>query len=191
MSNAIILIILFVISVVFLIVIRKKNRKSEILSFISTLIATLIGVLLAVTLSNIESDRKEKKDTIKLLHSAQNILEGTLKYSSNLESSVAEMEKDTINFNEELISSIKKNAELPYPDLFETIVSNELMSKNMSEFSHGLIFDRLLNLKKLKELNSIHVYQRFHEEILLLIALEVKFQAGKLSQKELKDEFIR
>ena len=171
--------------------IRKGNNKSEVLSFISTLIATLIGVLLAVTLSNIESDRKEKKDTIKLLHSAHTLIAGTLKYSSNLESSIAQMEKDTINFNEDLITSIKKNAELPYPDLFETNVSNELMSKNMSEFSHGLIFDRLLNLKKLKELNAIKVYKRFHEEILLLIGLEVKFQAGELSQKELKEEFNR
>jgi hypothetical protein len=49
----------------------------------------------------------------------------------------------------------------------------------------------LLSLKKLKELNAIKVYQSFHEEVLLLTDLQVKFQAGNLSHKELKHEFKR
>jgi hypothetical protein len=135
MNSLVVLISLSVISILFLIIIRKKGKKSDILSFVSTLIATLIGVLLAVTLSNIENENKEKSDTIKLLNSASNIIDGTYNYTVGLETYVIELEKDSIQNNDSTIAITKSNNPIPYPDLMETIISNELVTKNLTDLA--------------------------------------------------------
>ncbi len=113
MSNTLILIILGVVSLIFMLIIRKKGKKLEITQFISTLLATLIGVLLAVTLSNNANIKREKVDTVKLLNSATHIVDMTYDYTVGLESYILELERDSANNNDSIITIIKeKNQQL-------------------------------------------------------------------------------
>lgn len=188
MSNTIILVVLFIISIVFLIAIRKKGNKSETLSFISTLIATLVGVLLAVSLSNLENKKKETADTIKLLNTAKNILDGTYNYSNTLSTYIIELEKDS-SYTISRMDDVKLNNPIPYPDLMETIISNELISKNISEFSHNQVYNGLINMKKVCNYNSIKIYKKLLKEQILLLDLEINYQKGELSIDDLSEKF--
>jgi hypothetical protein len=189
MNSLVVLISLSVISILFLIIIRKKGKKSDILSFVSTLIATLIGVLLAVTLSNIENVNKEKSDTIKLLNSASNIIDGTYNYTVGLETYVIELEKDSIQNNDSTIAITKSNNPIPYPDLMETIISNELVTKNLTEYSHNQIYTGLVNFRKVTNYSSIETYKRLLQELSLLLELEIEFQRGDIKLDEMIDKF--
>lgn len=190
MNNMIILIILGVVSLIFLLIIRKKGQKLEVIRFISTLIATLIGVLLAVTLSNTEKIKKEKEDTIKLINSASQIIDMTYVYTTGLESYILELKKDSINNTDSLITSIKEKNPLPYPDLIETIISNELISKNMSEYSYVTINSVIINLNRVREYGRINTYKRSLKELELLLELEKDYQKGKIKLEAMNDEFI-
>jgi len=190
MSNLLILLILSVVSLIFLLVIRKKGKKLEITQFISTLLATLIGVLLAVTLSNNTNIKKEKADAVKLLNSASHIIEMTYDYTVGLESFVLELEKDSTNNNDSIITIIKEKNPLPYPDLMETIISNELISKNISEFSYIQINSIIINLKRIREYERINNYKRSLKELMILLELEIDFQNGNINLEALNDRFI-
>jgi len=190
MSNLLILIVLSVVSIIFLLVIRKKGKRLEITHFISTLLATLIGVLLAVTLSNNANIKKEKEDTVKLLKSANNIIEITYEYTIGLESYILELEGDTTTNDDSIIAVIKEKNPLPYPDLMETIISNELISKNISEFSYIQIDNAIINLKRVREYESINSYKRHLKELMILLELEIDFQNGNLNQESISDSFI-
>ena len=188
MNSTIILIVLSVFSVLFLVIIRNKDSKSETLSFISTLIATLVGVLLAVTLSNLENQKKERVDTIKLLNTAKNILDGTYNYTNGLSNYISELEQDTIN-TDSAINIIKLNNPLPYPDLMETIISNELISRNLTEFSHNQMYNGLINMKKVSNYNSVETYKKILKEQILLLELEIDYQKGNSNLDKIPDKF--
>ena len=190
MSNSTILIVLSVVSLIFLLIIRKKGKKLEITHFISTLLATLIGVLLAVTLSNNANIKKEKEDTVKLLNSADRIIEMTYDYTIGLESFILELERDSSNNNDSIITNIKEKNPLPYPDLMETIISNELISKNISEFSYVQINSVIINLKRVREYERINNYKRHLKELIILFELEIDFQNGNLKLEAMKERFI-
>jgi len=167
-----------------------NSGKLEVTRFISTLLATLIGVLLAVTLSNNANIKKEKEDTVKLLNSANRIIDMTYDYTIGLESYLTELEKDTIKSTDSIISSFKEMNPLPYPASLETIISNELISKNMSEFSFVTINSVIINLNRVHEYERINSYKRSLKELELLLELEIEYQRGTLKLEAMNDEYI-
>ena len=185
-----ILITLGVISLIFLIIIRRNGGKVQFIHFISTLLATLIGVLLAVTLSNSEKIKKEKEDTVKLINSASQIIEMTYIYSTGLESYLGELKKGSINNSDSLVAIFKNKNPLPYPDLIETIIANELITKNMSEFSYVTINSVIINLNRVRDYESINTYKRSLKELEILFEMEMEYQKGKLKLKVMNDEYI-
>ncbi len=163
--------------------------KSEWVSFVLTLIATLVGVLLAISLTNLGIRNKEKEDTIKLLNTAKLIVTNTNQYAKSLSKTVIELEKDTIANNYQTIEETKFSNPIPYPDLLENLISNELISKYISEFSHNYIYSGLNNLRKLTKYETVDYYQKSLEEIILLLDLEIENQKGEINSQEFESKF--
>ncbi|WP_417799500.1 hypothetical protein [Tenacibaculum sp.] len=166
-----------------------RISKNEWISFILTLIATLSGVLIAIWLTNSGIRNKEKEDTIKLLHTAKLILANTSEYSNNLNKTILEFEQDTVNYTKEQLESVKANNPIPYPDLLETIISNELIAKNVSEYSHNAIYNNLINLRKLSQYETAEYYLKLLEEMMLNLDLEIEFQKDEIDVSELESKF--
>ncbi|AZJ35228.1 hypothetical protein [Tenacibaculum singaporense] len=166
-----------------------RISKNEWISFILTLIATLAGVLIAIWLTNSGIRNKEKEDTIKLLHTAKLILANTSEYSNNLNKTILKFEQDTVNYTKEKLESVKANNPIPYPDLLETIISNELISKNVSEYSHNSIYNNLINLRKLSQYETAEYYLKLLEEMMLNLDLEIEFQKDEIDVNELESKF--
>lgn len=188
MDNSMTLIVVSVVSIIFLLIVSKYGKKLEIAHFISTLLATLIGVLLAVTLSNSAKMKKEKTDTVKLLNSAAQIVDMTYVYILGLESYILELEKDSTN--NAMITNVKEKNPLPYPVLMEKIISNELISKNISEFSYVQINSVIINLKRVREYERINNYKRHLKELMILFELEIEFLNGNINLEAVKERFI-
>jgi hypothetical protein len=165
-----------------------KIDKSEWVSFVLTLIATLMGVLIAIWLTNSGIIKKEKNDTIKLLHTAKLILVNTDTHSRGLNNFILELEKDTVNNNATSIQLTKSTNPIPYPDLLETIISNELISKNISEYSHNYIYSSLINLRKLAKYETADYYQKSLKEMIFLLNLEIEHQKGEINLKDLESK---
>lgn len=166
-----------------------RISKNEWISFILTLIATLAGVLIAIWLTNSGIRNKEKEDTIKLLHTAKLILANTSEYSNNLNKTILEFEQDTVNYTKEKLESVKANNPIPYPDLLETIISNELISKNVSEYSHNSIYNNLINLRKLSQYETAEYYLKLLEEMMLNLDLEIELLKDEIDINELESKF--
>lgn len=188
MSYTIILILISIISLIFLYILNKRQEKSEILSFIATMLATLIGVLLAVSLSNKENTKKEKADTIKLLKSAQNIIDNSLSYTEGLENYINTQTKDT-TLTKESLESLKINNPIPYPELLETIIASEVIAKNISSYAHTSFYSRLINLKKTASYGSIATYKRLLKELELLINIETRYLNNEIYEKNVESFF--
>lgn len=167
----------------------KKLRipKTELRSFILTLIATLAGVFIAISLTNSGIRKKEKEDTIKLLNTSRLILINTKVYSQGLKRTVEKHEKDTTS-SIEIISQMKKDNPIPFPHLLETVVTNEIVSKNISRYSHSQIYAGLLNLKKLADYRTAETYDQALTELIFLMDLEIQYQKGKLDVDEIENE---
>lgn len=166
----------------------KKLRipKTELRSFILTLVATLVGVFIAISLTNSGIQKKEKEDTIKLLNTSKLILVNTKSYSQELNKAVEKLKKDTINNSNESISQIKKTNPIPFPYLLETVITNEILSKNISEYSHSKIYTGLINLKKLADYQTAEIYDQSLSELIILMDLEIQFQNEKLNMTEIE-----
>lgn len=169
---------------------KIKINKNTWTSFFLTLIATLAGVVIGIWLTNSGIRSKEKEDTIKLLNTAKIVLENTKTYTNTLTNTILNLEKDTINYTKESIQAIKLSNPIPYPVLLETILSNDLFSKNVSEFTHKSVFIRLLNIKKVANYEASEVYQRTLDELILNIQLEIQFLKNEISLKELQTNYI-
>lgn len=187
MNNLIILIILTITSIFFLIRIQKKGNKSEALSFLATMIATLFGVLLAVTLSNIESKKKEMNDTIKLLNTAQSVIEATYAYTNGLGEFDLSIKQDSSKY-EFTQKEFRKNNPFPHPVLLESIIANELVSKNISEMTHTQIYVGVINLQKIDTYDRIESYKKSLEDMHLLIQFEVEYLKRNISLEELQSQ---
>lgn len=167
----------------------KKSRipKTELRSFILTLIATLVGVFIAILLTNSGIQKKEKVDTIKLLNTSRLILSDTKLYSQGMSRAVNKIEKDTTYNNYERISQMKKDNPIPFPYLLETVIANEIVSKNISEYSHSQIYTGLINLKKIANYKMIETYELLLSELIALIDLEIQYQKGELDVDEIEN----
>lgn len=190
MGYTFILIVISLISIGFLILLKKKQQKSETLSFVSTLLATLFGVLLAVSLSNKENLKKEKTDTIKLLKSAKNIIDNTFDYTKGLGVYINAIKKDS-TYTPSLINKVKLDNPIPYPDLMENIISNEVVSKNISEYSHNFIFSSLINLRKVANYSSINTYKYLLKELEFIVDLEIKYQQKIINESDLEKMYSK
>tara|TARA_R100001480_G_C4718610_1_gene179638 strand:- start:479 stop:1069 length:591 start_codon:yes stop_codon:yes gene_type:complete len=160
----------------------------ELRSFILTLIATLIGVFIAISLTNSGIRKKEKEDTIKLLKTSKLILINTRTYSLELSNRIRNLEKDTIDADSIRISKIKKHNPIPFPNLLETVITTEILSKNISEYSHNEIYTELINLKKLADYKTSEIYEQSLSELIFLLDLEIQFQKGKFEMSEMQDK---
>ncbi|WP_132703696.1 hypothetical protein [Winogradskyella wandonensis] len=160
--------------------------KTELRSFILTLIATLVGVFIAISLTNSEMRKKEKEDTIKLLNTSRLILINTKSYSQGLKRTVKNLEKDSTS-SIEMITQMKKDNPIPFPYLLETVITNEIVSKNISTYSHSQIYTGLLNLKKLADYQTAETYEQALSELIVLMDLEIQFQKGKLDVDEIEN----
>jgi len=163
-----------------------KITKSEWISFVLTLIATLIGVLIAIWLSNSQVKKKEKADSIKLLQTARLIMQDTYRYTNALHNTILEMEQDT---SVNRIENVKSNNPIPYPHLVETIISNDLVSKNISEYSHSAIYINLINAKKIANYDMVACYKNHLEKMILLVSLEIDYLNGKIGSQELESDY--
>lgn len=166
----------------------KKLRipKTELRSFILTLIATLTGVFIAISLTNSGIRKKEKEDTVKLLNTSRLILINTKAYSQGLRTTVEKLEKDTTS-SVKIISQMKKDNPIPFPFLLETVITNEIISKNISDYSHSQIYAGLLNLKKLADYQTAETYEQALSELIFLMDSEIQFQKGKLEVTEIEN----
>lgn len=129
---------------------------------------------------------------MKLLQTAKLILQNTIEYSENLNNKILEIEKNTIEYSEktkdtilevskyrttnpkDFIESIKLKNPIPYPDLLETIIYHELVSKNMSEYSRKSIYSGLINIRKLAKYETADYYLKLLEEMRLILDLEIE-----------------
>jgi len=161
--------------------------KTELRSFILTLIAALVGVFIAISLTNSGIQKKEKEDTIKLLNTSRLILVNTKTYSQELSKAVKEHEKDTINNSKERITRIKETNPIPFPYLLETVITKEILSKNISEYSHSEIYTGLINLKKLADYQTAEIYEQSLSELIVLMDLEIQFQKEELDMDEIEN----
>ncbi|WP_196895228.1 hypothetical protein [Aureivirga marina] len=191
MKHTFILILLFILSFLFLFVIQKKGKKSEVISFISTIIATLIGVWLAITLTNSESLKKEKEDTVKLLQSSIYIIKETSDYTSSLNEKLNQqrntIKNDSIKVQERLKELRDKNP-IPYPDLFEVNLSNDLITKNVSEESLSNIYNILFNLKKTSDYKHVKIHQELLLNLETILLLEIQYQKEEIDLEELEQK---
>ncbi len=167
---------------------KTKITQSDWVSFILTLVATLFGVLVAIWLTNSEVRKKEKEDTVKLLQTAKRIVNNTFEYSENLNQALLSFEKDTVNYTKESISNLKTNNPIPYPNLLEGIVVNELVSRNISEYSHSSIYNCLINLRKLSSYATVEYYLKTLEEMIAMLDLEIELLNGKIDIQELESK---
>ena len=168
---------------------RKLSiTKAELRSFILTLIATLVGVLIAIFLANSEARKKEKEDTIKLLNTSKLIIINTRDYSQKLNYTIDKLEENTVNEGKFNINDIKENNPIPYPYLLETFMTNEIISKNISEYTHGQLYRGLIDLKKMAKYETSEIYEQSLNELILLIDLEIQFQKGELDKGEIKNQ---
>ncbi|WP_051957455.1 hypothetical protein [Altibacter lentus] len=159
--------------------------SDELRSFVLTLIATLIGVFIAISLTNSGLRKKEKEDTLKLLNTSKLIVINTRTYSVELSNRIRALEQDTINSDSTRISNVKKNNPIPFPHLLETVITNEILSKNISEYSHNEIYTELINLKKLADYKTAALYEQSLSDLIYLLDLEIQFQKGELEIEEI------
>jgi len=167
---------------------KLKIPKAELRSFSLTLVATLVGVFIAISLTDSGIRKKEKNDTIKLLNTSKLMLIKTKEYSLGMNKGVRELiKKDTLNTKENL-ALLKTNNPIPFPYLLETVITNEIVSKNISEYSHGEIYTGLIDLKKLANYQTIDFYEKSLSELIALIDFEIQFQKGKLGKDEIESK---
>ena len=167
----------------------KSVKKQDWPSFILTLIATLIGVFVAIILTDIGAVEKEQNDTIKLLNTSKIIVTETLSYTEKLNSYIDTLQQDSSNYDELRLKRVQTQNPIPYPDLLEEIIASELVLKNMSEFSHSIVYTNIMNIKKLASYKTISYYKRMLDELLLILTLEIKYQQGKVSIEDLDAMF--
>jgi hypothetical protein len=168
---------------------KYKIGREQWVSFLLTLIATLIGVFLAIWLTESEMREKEKEDTIKLLTTAKLMLSNTRDYSKNLNNTIIGLKRDSVQYPEDDIETVKSNNPVPYPGLVETIISNELVAKNISEYSHNNLYNDLINIRKLTEYETIEYYLKSLEEMILVLDLEIELLKDQIELSELESAY--
>jgi len=156
--------------------IRKYNTG---INFFLTLIATLVGVLLAIAISDYEADKKEQQDLIKLLRAAENVVENSADYTNDLMLIYMELaEKD-----ERKKAFFLRNPP-PYPNYLDSLLNQNIASKNISSEGLEVLNEYLFNLKKVRQ-SDIDIYLHLLQQIRQVLQLEQEHQASKLDLQSL------
>ncbi len=172
--------IIFVVIVAALLILFRRYQKSEILSFLITLLGTLVGVSIAIYFFN-----NNNKNIIKMLETSIKITNQTFDYTSDLEQKIIRYNtSDTISKSD--IKRIKKNNPIPSINLLETIITDELIYDQITEFSRKKINTIFINLKETTNYNSIEAYKENLKELIYLLKLERDYQKNILTLNELK-----
>lgn len=169
---------------------KKLTYSSTFKNFFITVLATLIGVFCATWLNDYQQSVKEKQDTKKLLNTSITIINNAAEYSNRLLDHYEKLLQDTIKFDLAKQSDFKQKNPLPYPEHIATIFTNELIFKNVSQFTHSTFFSGLVNLKKIKSYDSAKLYISYLEDIKVLLSMEIDLQYGKINQHEFKTAYL-
>jgi hypothetical protein len=148
-------------------------------NFFLTLTATLVGVLLAISITNYESEQKEKQDVIKLLQSAIASVAVCSEYSVELIEYYDELPKE----HESKSDFYLKNPP-PYPDYLDTFLMQNIVSKNLSGETLNDLTEYLINLKRSRNLNA-PLYLRVLGLTQKLLELEIAYQNGGINKMQL------
>ncbi len=156
------------------------DRYSLGFNFFLTLIATLVGVLLAISITNFDSERREKEDMIKLLHASISSIETCHDYSEELLEFSGSLKKGSAEFHQ----FFDKNP-LPYPSYLDTVLAQNIISKNMSQQTLADFNEILINLKRGKDVNGA-LYIQLLNEVKSILSAEISYQQGDLSLQQLQ-----
>jgi len=152
------------------------------INFFLTLMATLIGVLLAISITNYDTEQKEKQDVIKLLKSTITSVETCFEYSDELIKYFNEIpgkDKSKITF-------FVKNPP-PYPEYLDTFLMQNIVSKNLSGAALSDLNGLLINLKR-SRISNAPLYLAVLEQTLRLLELEVSFQREEINISQLESQ---
>jgi len=156
-----------------------KNYETGI-NFFLTIVATLVGVFLAISISNFESEQKEKQDVIKLLRAAIASVETSLDYSQKLESYYKTLPKDS-----ELLETFYDKNPLPFPGYIETFLTQNIVSRNLSEPSLTELNELIINLKRTRA-SDTEIYIRLLDLSQKTLQAEIELQQGKINPVQLE-----
>lgn len=151
-------------------------------NFILTLVATLVGVLLAIAISNYDSDQKEIRDLIKVLTAAEAVVEESLDYSIRLN----EAYQQNIEEFGDQADFFTKNP-LVYPHYLDTMLSQNLSSKNLSQEALSELNEHLITLQRSQRVapKTFIASMRYIKQVLIL---ERSYQRGELSAEDYEQQ---
>jgi len=174
---------------------RKANP--ELFNFGLTLVATFVGVFLAIDLTNKAERKKEEKNVIKLLNATSVDLRNC-KERTNVTYSLATLGADSIYSTGKHI----ENNPIQYPKLFQSIVSNEVVLRHLSQQGievYNQCADNLLSLQnaintgKAKNdtilIRTVGVYIKELEYAQKILLLEIGRLEGSVSDKYLDEHY--
>lgn len=155
------------------------ERHSIGVNFFLTLIATLVGVLLAISITNYETEQKEKLDVIKLLRSTITSVDACYEYSEELIEYFNKLPKN----DEAKVAFFSKNPP-PYPDYLDTFLMQNIVSKNLSGAALNDLNEYLINLKRSRTFNA-PLYLKVLGQTISLLELEIAYQEGTINEEQL------
>ncbi|KAF7781058.1 hypothetical protein PRUB_b0158 [Pseudoalteromonas rubra] len=147
-------------------------------NFILTLVATLVGVLLAIAISNYDADKKEIKDLIKVLYAAEAVVEESLDYSVKLNEIYQENPEQ---FGKQ--GDFFARNPLVYPHYLDNMLTQNLISKNLSQEGLSELNEHLITLQRSKQVapQAFIASMRYIQQVLIL---ERRFQLREISAQE-------
>ncbi|MCL1038693.1 hypothetical protein L2750_16310 [Shewanella submarina] len=155
------------------------ERYNTGINFLLTLIATMAGVMLAISITNYEAGQSEKQDVIKLLGAAISSVEQCHDYSEELMEYFSKLPKDHA-----LKTDFYQKNPPPYPGYLDTFLTQNIVSKNLSGIALAKLNESLINLKRVQMVN-VPLYIETLKLTNELLALEVRFQKGELTETQL------
>ena len=173
---------------------RKAN--SELFNFILTLVATFVGVFLAIDLTNKAEQKKEEKNVIKLLNATAVDLKNC-RERTNVTYSLAQSGDSIFSTRKHI-----ENNPMQIPKLFQSIVSNEVVLRHISQQgieAYNQCADNLISLQNAINtgkaiddtilLNTVKVYIKEMDYARKIIALETGRLDGEISDKYLDEHY--
>ncbi|MCF2857796.1 hypothetical protein L1286_09960 [Pseudoalteromonas sp. SMS1] len=159
------------------------QRNALASNFALTLIATLIGVLLAIGISNYDSEEKERRDLVKLLHAAEAVVKESQDYSVELYKHYQQHELDKENPDSKR-RFFEKNP-LVYPTYLDALMSQHLFIKNLSQESLTELSERLIIMKRAQSAMPKLFIQSTHY-VLYILEQERRYQQQHITLLELE-----
>jgi hypothetical protein len=158
------------------------HRFNSGINFFLTLIATLVGVLLAIMITDYEAEQKEKQDLVKLLRSATAVVETSYEYSEELVEYY-----DTLEDKDPIKETFYAKNSPPYPDYLDSLLTQNLASKNLSQAVLTDLNEQVINLKKTRHYRA-PLYLIVLNQTRDILKLEIQYQQGEIDSVKLQSE---